>query len=264
MKKHHAILLIILLIIVGNIIYLDHKMEYSPVPTEWGPGSGYGRYYIITHGKIPKREHVLTWQSGIKNYATVDVLPKILAAEIAIVSGKTGFFESEEFHFIFPWPSLLFLPIIVLYFYTYAVRISNKKRRIDLVDSCLLFLFSIFPLYSILPSMSLGAAAANAVARGFFLFLLILIFKILIEKKTNLKIFGIFIISLFSFYYYHHTWSYYLIIFGVTLGIGVIFMREKRLRAGIMVLGIIIIFLLSALLYNLQLSEEPSRLIKDF
>ena len=118
-KRYHAVLLIVLFIIVGNIIYLNHKLDYSPVPTQWGAGSGYGRYYIIHQGKIPNRGHALTWQSLISNYATVDVSPKILAAEIDIIVGKTGFLESERFHHIFPWPGLLFLPIVVLYSYTY-------------------------------------------------------------------------------------------------------------------------------------------------
>lgn len=52
MKKHHWMLLMILLTIICIFIYFYPKLDFSPVATQWGAGSGWRRYYIIENGRI--------------------------------------------------------------------------------------------------------------------------------------------------------------------------------------------------------------------
>ena len=199
-EKIHAILLIVLCIGIGNIIYFYPKSNFSPVPTQWGVGSGWGRYYIIEHGRIPEKVHALTWQSEIKNYATVDVLPKILASIVNIVTGTTTFPDNERFHYIFPWCGILFLPLVVLYFYRY---ISRKEGEFSYIDCCLLYLFAMFPLASTIFSMSQNLNNGSSVTRVFFLLLLILLTILFVEKKKDVRRLSIFLFLLFPFFALH-------------------------------------------------------------
>lgn len=143
MKRYQYILFLLLLILIGNIVYILPSINHSDIPSQWEVSSGYGRLYIINEGKVFSEDHrALTWQSSFKNYAALDVLPKISAVMISIIVGKTDLLESERFHHIFPWVGILFLPLISLYFYTY---ISKKNNTFNKIDGLIIFTFSIFP-----------------------------------------------------------------------------------------------------------------------
>lgn len=254
LRKGNTVLFIILFIILGNIIFYYPKVGFSPVPTEWTAGSGFGRMNIIQNGNIPAYEVTTTWPSSIVNYATVDILPKILAATINIITGTTKFPDSEQFHHIFSWVGILFLPIVVLYFYKYMA-----EKRWNGIDILILYLFSMFPLAAAIPSMSDGASAGNAVAIVFFMLLLVLLVIIHGEKEKKREI-AIFIFLLFPFFYYYHTWSYYLIIYFVSIIILSILYRDNIHIVKLSILGIILFFV-AALYYNNVLFDEPMRII---
>lgn len=260
MKKSHVVLLIILLIVFGNIVYLYPKLDFSPVPSQWAPGSGWGRYHIIQYGEIAENEHTLTWQSGIKNYATIDILPKILAAIVNIITGTTTFPDNERFHYIFPWVGILFLPSVVLYFYKY---ISNKEGGFNYFDCCLLYLFAMFPLTSTLYSMSMGLSAANSAARVLFLLLLVILTIIFVEKKQNATRTSIFLFMLIPFYYFHHTWSYYLAIYISAIAFFTFLKTNERYIASLSIFNIVIFFT-SAMYSNHNLLREPTTIIRSF
>ena len=260
MKKIHAILFIVVCIVVGNIIYFYPKSNFSPVPTQWGVGSGWGRYYIIEHGRIPEKVHALTWQSGIKNYATVDVLPKILASIVNIVTGTTTFPDNERFHYIFPWCGILFLPLVVLYFYRY---ISRKEGEFSYMDCCLLYLFAMFPLAGTIFSMSQNLNNGSSVTRVFFLLLLISLTILFVEKKKDVRRLSIFLFLLSPFFYYYHTWAYYLAIYLTAIAFLTLFKKNERYIMSLLIFGIVVFFT-SAMYYNYQLLEETGRIIRSF
>lgn len=265
MKRKHGLLLTTLCIIIGNLIFVYPTLDYSPIPSQWGVGSGYGRIYTINTGQIFSPETSLTWQSSIKNYASLDVLPKILAAMISILTGNTGLIESEKFHHVFPWVGILFLPICLLYFYEF---LAKKNKGINTVDMLILYLFAMFPLASTLPSMSLGAAAANSVARVLFLLILILLAIIFDQNKSNCSKVAVFILILFPFFYYHHTWSYYMLIYLSLLGIISLVTKERNTSSEKSILGIsllgVVLFFNSALYFNVNLLDESLRIIRNF
>ena len=260
MKKIHAILFIVVCIVVGNIIYFYPKSNFSPAPTLWNVGSGWGRYYIIEHGRIPEKVHALTWQSGIKNYATVDVLPKILASIVNIVTGTTTFPDNERFHYIFPWCGILFLPLVVLYFYRY---ISRKEGGFSYMDCCLLYLFAMFPLAGTIFSMSQNLNNGSSVTRVFFLLLLILLAILFVEKKKDVRRLSIFLFLLFPFFYYYHTWAYYLAIYLTAIAFLTFLKKNERYIMSLLIFGIVVFFT-SATYYNHQLLEEPVTIIRSF
>jgi hypothetical protein len=261
MKSNRLILVLALIAIASNIVYLYPKLGYSPIPTQWEVGGGWGRYSIIEYGRIPQTEHSLTWQSDLKNYATFDVMPKILAAMITIVTGTGNFPEGELFHSIFSWVGIIFLPLVVLYFYTY---VSNKEgKKSNSFDVVLLYSFSVFPLASTLISMSSGASVANGVARVLFLLLLVLLITIIGDQKKRARRCAIFIFLLFPFFDYHHTWSYYLFIYFVVILLLTFRRRNERQLTGLAFSGIVIFFT-SAVYFNTNLLEEPGRIITSF
>lgn len=259
-EKHHSILLLILFIILGNLIFLYPKLNYSPVPTKWGSGSGWGRYYIINYNKLPEKSYALTWQSDIKNYATVDVLPKILASMINIITGTTDFPDSEKFHYIFSWVGILFLPLTILYFYEYLYK---KEGQFNSTDCCLLFLFTMFPLASTSLPLSRGLTAANSVSKVFFLLLIILLLVIFDERKKNKRRLSLFMFLLFPFFYYHHTWSYYFALYLTGIAVFTLLSKGERYMISLVIFGIIA-FLTSAVYYNYMLLQEPANLVKAF
>ena len=259
MKKYQYILFLILLSLIGNVVFVLPSINYSHIPSQWEASSGYGRYHIINEGHIsPENHKFLTWQSSLTNYATVDILPKILSAMISIVVGKTDLLEGERFHHIFPWVGTLFLPLIALYFYKY---ISKKSDTYNEIDGIIIFIFSIFPLASELPSMSLGTTAANSVARCLFLLILILFIVIFDQQKRNPSFVILLIMLLIPFFYFHHTWSYYLIIFLLVLFF-INYIRNEKYTLSLFLFGFIL-YLVAMAYYDHNLLEENARIIKS-
>jgi len=259
MKRLNLILLIILLILLGDLVYLYPKIGYSPTPVQWEVGSGWGRYYIITHGEIPHKEMAITWQSNIRNYATVDVLPKLLAAIINIVTGTVVFPYNDKFHQLFPWPGLIFLPIVVIAFYS---KLSKSKiKEHSNLDIIVLYLFAMFPLASSTFSMSFGLTAANAVARALFLLLLSLFGSLYVEMSDMKKVM-IFILILFPFFYYHHTWSYYFLIyaFGISI-LSLLTGDAKRYNIFRVFVLTMVAFFTSAIYYSTNLLGNMKQII---
>lgn len=261
LNKTRFILVLILITVLGDLVYLYPKLGFSPIPTQWGASSGYGRLYIIEHGFLPPLKFdSLTWQSGIISYSSVDIFPKILAAIISLVCGKTGLIESERFHQNLSWVGTIFLPIVVLYFYSFLSKKEGKNNYIDII---FLYLFAMFHLAGLVDSLSLGAAAANSIARVLFLLILILLIIILDEQKRNWKHVAVFIILIIPFYNFHHTWSYYLLLYFIALVICMIKYKDKRFTKSLLFFSIIIFFIL-AIYNNAKLFQEPITLIKSF
>ena len=209
LNRTHFMLLLCLLILLSNIIYNIPRLGYSPVPTQWGPGSAWGRNYIVENGALPESVNSITWFSNIRNYSTIEVYPKILAAIINIVTGTVEFPLSEHFHSCFSWVALVFLPVVVLYFYSKIAKANNSN--INYFDCVLLYLLAVFPLSGTLHSMSLGAGAANSVARVTFLLILVII-ALALSNRERPRTLVCLLTLLLLFFGYHHTWSYYLLI----------------------------------------------------
>lgn len=261
LNKTRFLLVIILIAILGDLVYLYPKLGFSPVPTQWGASSAYGRLYIIQHGFVhPFKLDSLTWQSGITDYASVDLFPKILAAIISIICGKVGLIESEQFHQNLSWVGTVFLPIVVLYFYSF---LSKKEGNSNYIDIIILYLFGMFHLAGLIASLSLGASAANSIARALFLLTVILLIIILDEQKRNWKHVFIFLILVISFYHFHHTWSYYLLLYLIAVTICIVKSKDKRFTKSLPLFSIILFFMLS-LYSNTKLFQEPVMLIKSF
>jgi len=259
-KRYHAVLLVVLFIIVGNIIYLDHKLDDSPVPGGWGVSIDWGRYYIVQKEHIyEKGETALTWQSNTKDYGAVDILPKVYFATLNIITGTTTFPNDLKLHYFFPWIGTFFLPLLGLFWYSY---ISRREKRVARVDYCLLFLFSMFPIASAIGPVS-GNTNGSGVTRALFILILILILINSNKKYINKKRVGILVFLFFPFFYYYHTWSYYLLIFFSVIVILAAVKKETRHITGIAISGIIIFFIVS-LSFNAQLQVEPERIINYF
>jgi uncharacterized membrane protein YtjA (UPF0391 family) len=236
------------------------KLDYSPVPTQWAVGIDWGRYYILSEGKIYEKEYnALTWQSGMKMYGCVDILPKILFAVINMVIGTINFPEDLKFYYTFPWSGTVFLPLLMLFWYLY---ISKKEGKFNSFDCFLLIFLSIFPLASAVEPVS-GNTNSSGIARVFFFLMVILFIIIFTEKKRNTMILGIFIFLLFPFFYYYHTWSYYFAINLTAIGFFTLFKKNERYITSLTNLGIIT-FITSAIYYNSLLMEEPIRIYKKF
>jgi len=257
LRNTHTLLIIILFILVGNFIYLYPKLDSSPVPTKWSPGIDWGRYYILNYGKVYERqENGLTWQSNIKNYGSVDVLPKIFFAIINEITGTVKFPDDLRFHYLFPWVGTIFLPIILLYWY---VNISKNKYNVDFF---IVMLYSMFPIASHINTMS-GNTNGSPVARVFFLLIIILtiiVFNQITKEKRKL---AILMFLLFPFFYFYHTWSYYLALCLTTIAILTSIKKSENNITNFAVYGIIIFFV-SAIYYNTMLMTEPIRTIKNF
>lgn len=259
MKKHQAIILIMLLIITGNFVYLYPKLDYSPVPTKWGVGIDWGRYYILHEGRIyGGKEFALTWQSDIKNYGSVDVLPKILFATLNLITGTTNFPDDLKLHYTLPWIGVIFLPLVVLFWYDTLCK--NEGRKFNYLDCCLLFFFSMFPITSALEPVS-GNTNGSGLARSLFLLLLVLFSIIFSKKKKNTCKLSIFLFLLFSFFYYYHTWSYYLAIYLTTILVFAVFGQNNKNIRNLTILGIVGFFM-SAIYYNYKLLNEPAMIIR--
>ncbi len=260
MQKHHTLLLIILFIILGNLVYLYPRLNYSPVPTQWDAGAGWGRKYIINYGKLPEKSYVLTWQSGLINSVNVEMISKLFAAMINIITGITDFPISEKFHYLFSWVGTLVLPFTALYFYEYLYK---KEGKFNGIDCCILFLFSIFPVAPALFGLSQGVAGFNNIAKLLFLLLIILLLMIFDERKKNPRRLSLFMFLLFPFFYYHHTWSYYFLLYLIMIGLFTFRHKNERYMISIIIFGIVA-FLTAAIYYNPRLLREPSILFKLF
>lgn len=260
-KKHHFLLILFIIIIIANIIYILPKLNDSPVPSKWSVGIDWGRYYIVNNGIIySSSEPTLTWQSNIKNYGSVDLLPKIYFALINIITGVDKFPDDLRFHYSFAWVGTLFLPLIIVYFYTYVSKQESKK--INYLDFLLLYLFAMFPLASSLDPVS-GNTNGSGIARAFFTFVLIMFLIIFSEGKKNSKRMIVFILLLISFFNYYHTWIYYIMIYFVSIFLITASKKKEQYIISLTTLGIVL-FLTTAIYYNIKLFEEPITLIRFF
>ena len=261
MKKFWVILAIVLLSIVCSIIYVYPKIGYSPVLTSWGVRSGWTQHNIIHNGVLPQNVHSMTWQSALANVGTTDVLSKVLPAMVNIITGTTSSPESELFQQIFPWVGIIFLPLIVLYFYRY---ISKKEGKFNGngVDYILLYLFCVFPLEQQTFSMSFSLGAANSIARASMVLIFVLFITLFSDRSKSRNKFLIIVFLFIAFFEYYHTFSYYLVIFLVILFLASRKINERHM-ANLSICGIIIFFV-TALFYNTNLLQEPTRLIGSF
>lgn len=261
LNKIQFVLVLVLATVLGDLIYFFPKLGFSPISTQWGVSSAYGRLYIIENGFIPPlRFDSLTWQSGIISYASVDLFPKILATMISIICGKTGLIESEQFHQNFSWVGTIFLPMVVLYFYTF---LSKKEGKRNYTDMIFLYLFGMFHLAGLVTSLSLGVTAANSVARVLFLLIIISFIIIFDEQKKNWKHVLLLIILIISFYNFHHTWSYYLVLYLTTVLICTVKSEDQRFINSLLFTSITLFFTI-AIYNNAKLFQEPVTLIKSF
>lgn len=261
MKKYYYLLALIILVLFVNILFVNNNLNYSPVPTRWGVAIDYGRYNILKEGNLYKdTEQNLTWQSGLVTYGDADELPKILSAIINIVSGYTIFPKDLKFHQIFLWLPFIFIPIIAMYWYKYI----SQRKEFDL-NSFVLCGFSMFALPGALSVLSKGIAGAggNSVARGLFFLVLVLLIVNFNEKKKNVYKLFVLILLFGPFYLFYHTWSYYLIIYMSTVLVLLIFNKEERYFASLVVVGIVI-FISVSIYYNIHLVNESARLVKYF
>jgi hypothetical protein len=261
MKQKNFALLLTLIVIVCYILLIFPKINYSQVPTKWSVGIDWGRYAIVNEGYIYQDDgKALTWQSDLKKYGSLDVLPKIYFATINIITGFDTFPNDLKFHYLFPFAGVILLPIILMLFYSFLCK--RESKAFNQVDFCLLYLFCIFPTFSSIEPIS-GNTNGSGLARALFILILILIVIIFDEKKTNPMRVLLLVILFISFFYYYHTWSYYLALYLCGL---LFFNRRKkdhRFLMSLYVLGIIIFFSYS-IYYNSQLFDEPSRIISNF
>lgn len=263
------ILLTILIVIGGNIIYIYPKLDSISVPTNWGPGIDWGRFFIVNQGKIYERqENALTWQSDIIRYGSIDLLPKILYAIINIITGTIQFPNDISFHYLFPWIGTIFLPLVSLYWYRYLYKATNK--RFNEIDFLLILLYSIFPIASSMQTVS-GNTNGSGLTRVLFTLLLILV-SIIFMEGTRQEHKYIILFLLLPFYSFYHTWSYYMVFFLITIIISILTVHilkknilsknEERLLK-FSFFGIIV-FIISAIYYNTVLFSEPIDMIKNF
>ena len=125
MKKHHIILLVILIITLGNLLFLYPKQSSLSIPVEWGPGIDWGRYHIVNEGRIYEGgDYGLTWQSNLKNYGSVDVLPKIHYAILNIITGTVNFPNDLDLHYRFLWSEHYYYQLL----YYFGISICAKRE----------------------------------------------------------------------------------------------------------------------------------------
>lgn len=224
-KKIHVVLIILLAILLGILITINSYNSYVYIATKWDSGAAYGRFKIMTEGKLflPKHLEKYSWQARITENGFYDPTSKILPAIISIICGETDIYDSEKLHSLFPWPLLIFVPTSSVFFYhllrkNYNIN-NNINNKSNYIYYALIFIFAIYPTSGNMFLLTYGAKAPNSVPRGFFILILILPLIMLFSsrlgynRQMQIKLYLVFLLIFANYILLHHTWTYYLIFY---------------------------------------------------
>lgn len=239
-------------IIVGILVRYLPNAGYPPIPTGYGVYVDWGTDYILKNGYIYKVGLFQTtiFGSGI-NYASLDVLGKVLAVEIALFTGISDLYTRNFFYQVFPWAGTLFIPLFFVLWYKKLS--SNNKVPPNFYDMSLIFLVALFPTSNWIAQTSQGGHS-GMIARGLTALLLILFVSILTKKKSNIAI--VYVILLISLQLMYHTWALYhiIIVFSVIILLKM-FKNEQFQIVNILYLNVAL-FVASTLYFNYDFFEN--------
>ncbi|MDI9394650.1 MAG: hypothetical protein QM426_04195 [Euryarchaeota archaeon] len=246
--------------ILGSLLFISTRVDSFFIPNSWSAGIDWGRYYILNSGFIYKQTEFskLTWQSNLIDYGSVDVLPNIYFAIINLITGTITFPFDYQFHFINPWLGTVFLPILIIYWYSFLCK--KEQKVIDYPDLFLISLFSMFPLGSVLSVLS-GNTNGSGMSRIIFLLILILLIITFDEEKKNPERVFILMMLFFVLFLSYHTWSYYLVIYLSVISILTFSNKNYRYMTSLCAFGIIV-FLAFYIYYSTQNFNKTIYIVK--
>ncbi|MDD3492551.1 MAG: hypothetical protein PHZ19_03535 [Candidatus Thermoplasmatota archaeon] len=194
------------------------------VPTNWGPGIDYGRFYIVQESRIfSGHTDAQTTTSSLAGYGSEDILSKVYFATINIVTGTTSFPNDVSFFSYIPWIGLIALPLSFLAYARRLERTSDKK----IGYSCYLIIFIVaaFPLASL--TNNYGSPNGTLLGRFFTLLLFIILFDMSLSPQLNYKKITSFFVLASTLFLTYHTWSYYFILILVSFFLYSILSKNK-------------------------------------
>lgn len=234
-------------------IYLLPSAHQQPLGGGWGPAIDWGRFYIVQTGGLPQQIEQATYIEGLKNYGAVEQMPKILLAQINIITGVTVFPTGAYFLDKIPVVGLVIIPLFAIAWYRRSSDIQHHRW-----DVLLILLVALFPHATVLDNLS-GGLNPSVYARGLFITSIYSYLRLYIEGDDRRWFILAVVTSVFMWNYYH-TWAYYLFLYISTAGF-VNFFYEKRQGFHYAVSISCLTFLIVGLYVNPNIVTEPFRLI---